>query len=100
MKLTEQRLRKLVREEIQSLMEQESYDSEYFQDRLKFGMDDLDDQAEGKLANYLITRLNQSYPDGDITKQDLYDIAQEPQIRDVALKADYRKLIDYIWETL
>lgn len=100
MKLTERRLRNIIRGELNTIMEQKSYDSQYFQRHLRQALDDFDNVTEGKLAEYIITRLNQSYPDGDITKQDLYDIAKEPQIRKTALKADYREFIDYVWETL
>lgn len=58
-------------------------DSEYIQNSLKRHIEDIkDDNPEYvEVLEYVINRLNQSYPQGDITKENLLDILSEPSIR-------------------
>lgn len=93
--MKEQRLREIVREEL--LKEAEVRDSPYLQnviDRMK--VDFAGDERE--FLDYIQLRLNQSYPDGDVTKEDVLQIAKEPSIRDTALNVDKYELIDFMWE--
>lgn len=104
MKLTEKRLRKIIREEIENLKEayeSESMDAGYVRSLLMvFVEDESETKAEEEFFEYLYDRVNQSFPDGDITINDLYEIASEPTIRDVTDEVDGRELILYFWETI
>lgn len=104
MKLTENKLRRIIREEIQKLTEadeNEALDAGYVLSLLMtFVEDESETEAEEEFFEYLYDRVNQSYPDGDITIEDLYDIASEPMIRDVAEEVDGRDAILYFWETI
>lgn len=77
------------------LRESEVMDSRYLQNMIgRMKPDFSGDELE--VLEYIEHRLNQSYPGGDVTKEDVIDIMKEPSIRDTAL--NLHEFIDYIWQ--
>lgn len=61
----------------------ESMDSDYLQRQLKILADDMkdDDPDVAKAYLFIQHRLNQSFPDGDVSREEIKDILNEPQGR-------------------
>jgi len=77
MKKNESYLRKSV------IKENMSMDSDYLQRQLKILADDMkdDDPDVAKAYLFIQHRLNQSFPDGDVSREEIKDILNEPQGR-------------------
>lgn len=104
MKLTERKLRRAIRQEIRSIVSEvlgNELDSQYFMRQVKSGYDDfVDTSDEKKFINYVIDRVNQMYPDEDISLNDLIKISNEPQIRAVSRRVNGKALLKFIWDAL
>lgn len=73
-------------------------DSQYLQRQLELVIEDLDNPAEIAVVEYIVSRLNQSYPDGDVDKEILTQFIKESQIRrEVNKIKDLKGFIDYLW---
>lgn len=106
MKIKEQKLRKIVREEVQRVIsEQKVYDSKYFRDHLDYFINseyfkDAYGEQEREFLEFLKARIYQSYPDGDITKDDLFRLVKEPDLRKYDTQVSHRKLINQVWKQI
>lgn len=69
-----------------------AYDSDYLQNALDSLIDDFKSgPAEEKkivpMLKHVLSRINQSYPDGDVSDSDVADLLREPSSRKVLKKA-------------
>jgi len=96
-------LRQIIQEEIKKLLEVQQLDSEYLQRALKLSAEDLNYDAQekvlGKLLIYIAARLNQSYPDSDVTQDHITDILKEPITRRLfkKTKMSLSAVMDFVW---
>lgn len=77
-------------------------DSQYLQRNLKELMDDFDksEKYERQFIDNLKARLNQSYPDGDVTMKNIDDIIKEPDMRKLVSKIkNFKEFLDYILQS-
>ncbi len=78
-------------------------DSQYLQKVIKDVIKDIKRDPDEKLMvpalKWVGTRLLQSFPDGDVTQEDIYDILREPGARSVMKKAGTSayEIIEFIW---
>jgi len=79
-------------------------DSQYLQNSIGLVIDDIkrdpDEKHMVKVLKFVKDRLNQSFPDGDITQEDIANILREPNSRGIMKKAgtSYMEIIEYIWQ--
>ncbi len=80
------------------LIEGKKVDSKYLIKTLEDGLDDLMDEDEGlyNIIKNLTYKLEQSYPDGDITEKELKAILTEPKFRKLIKKAK-TSISDVLW---
>jgi hypothetical protein len=82
-----------------------SLDSQYLQKSIGYVIDDIkrdpDEKQMVKVLKWVKSRLNQSFPDGDVTQDDIADILREPSARGImkAAGTSYMEIIDYVWMT-
>jgi len=97
--MTEAKLRKLVREEL--LREQDVIDSKYLQDTIATILEDWDELsgAEREVLEYIKHRLNQSFPGGDVSKDDIHTILNEPGAPNASRdpNVDVYELSNLVW---
>lgn len=81
----------LIREEIKRVLKEynKSIDSHYLQKSLDTLIDDTkrDEPNINKLLKYLKSRINQSYPSGDVERKDIDDILKDPRARSIVKQA-------------
>ena len=81
------------------LSEIKGYDSQYLQKALRDIADD-DDELE-KVLNSLADRLNQTFPDGDVSVKDIRTLLNEPDNRKLVTRSPMgrEEIIKYIWDS-
>ena len=85
-------------------MRNDSLDSQYLQGQIKRTIRDIKKDPDEKMMvpalKWVGTRLLQSFPDSDVTQDDIYDMLREPGARGVMKKAGTSayEIIDFIWE--
>lgn len=96
--------RKLLHEN--KLNEVNSLDSDYLMRTIDSIIKDMKryEPNTSKLLKHLNGRINQSYPDGDVTKKNVIDLLKEPTMRPLLKKAEsegfksYYEIVDYIFD--
>lgn len=73
------------------------YDSQYLQRAIEQSLDDLENEDERAVAEWILSRLNQSHPDGDVDKQTVINLASDPRIRESAININLDDFINYLW---
>ena len=104
MKLSE--LREIIREEYQKLNEAKFLDSNFLMRTLDAMISDMKrfEPNTAKLFKHLYDRINQSYPDGDVTKNNVIDLLKEPSARSLVKKTEkegfksYYDIVDFIFD--
>lgn len=85
-------LKEIIRKEVKILMERtvNALDSNYLQRTLNIIKLDLRKDAPNlaKLLSHLEDRINQSFPDGDVTQKDFNELMGEVNTRKLIQKAD------------
>ena len=98
---------RMIRSEMKKRKLKESYgglDSHYLQNSIGLVISDIkrdpDEKHMVKVLKFVKDRLNQSYPDGDVTQDNVADLLREPGARNIMKKAgtSYYEIIDYIWQ--
>lgn len=77
----------IIKEEIKKVIkETKGIDSRYFQKSLDDIIHDVkrNEPQLAKVLTYIKSRLNQSYPNDDITQNDINDILNDPRIKNSA----------------
>lgn len=98
------KLRKIIREEVKNIIKESSsqpIDSQYLQDQLRIALEDGYFDREYEVVDHVIHRLYQTYPMGDVTKEDIYAILSEPLGRDIVRSAgitDTYRLVKDMWD--
>lgn len=100
-----QRLREIVRTEVRNLLDEmegdEVMDSRYFRSGLdNYIGSDYTTPEEDEYLDFLQSLLNQRYPDGDINKEDIFELSRSLDLRDYAEKVDVYHLINDIWKNI
>jgi hypothetical protein len=83
-----------------TLAEAEAFDTHYIQQGFKSVAADDEEPNSAAFITWIADRLNQSYPDGDVTMRVLIDLAQEPQARHLTRDLDWRGLLEYAWQAI
>lgn len=93
-------LKNIIREEIKNLKEARGLDSHYLQKLLGDLYDDMKryEPDDAAFYQFLKDRINQSFPDGDVTRRDIDDILREPQARKVTKKINASELVDELFD--
>jgi hypothetical protein len=82
----------------------QAIDSDYLQRSIKGVISDIKKDPDEKMMvpvlKWINTRLNQSYPDGDVTYENVVDILREVGARGKMKKAGttYLEIMDFIWD--
>lgn len=104
MKLTENKLKRIVLNELQRyLTEDEAIDSKYLRDHLDYFIEgDFYDEDEKKYLKWLKSLINQLHPNEDLTKEDVFELTRSDFRfpNEVAEEVDYYTLINQIWEQI
>lgn len=78
-------------------MERE-YDSQYLQRVLGLAVEDEQDENVKELIDWIIGRLNQSYPDGDVDFGTMARLAKDIRIAHVVQKIpNLIEVLEYYW---
>lgn len=105
MEMKKDKLLKMIREEVQNVLIEmegdEAFDSRYFRNHLDYFINsDFTSDDEKAYLDMLKALLNQRHPDGDITKEDIFELSRSLDMREYSNKVDYHTLINQIWKEI